>query len=90
MVLGRCARAGRTGTTFSLVASEELPYAIDLHLFLGRKLNTIPMFGLTDKKNIYCAIGRIPPFLIETNQSELIAWHQSSEEMVCINIRTVN
>ncbi|XP_034257022.1 ATP-dependent RNA helicase DDX54 [Thrips palmi] len=34
--VGRCARAGRSGTAYSLVSTEELPYLLDLHLFLGR------------------------------------------------------
>ena len=39
MWAGRVARAGRSGTAFSLVAPDELPYVLDLHLFLGRPLN---------------------------------------------------
>ena len=35
-VLGRVARAGRTGSAYSLVSSDELPYCIDLHLFISR------------------------------------------------------
>ena len=37
-VLGRVARAGRSGTAYSLIAPEEMSYVIDLHLFLGRPL----------------------------------------------------
>lgn len=32
------ARAGRSGTAYSLVAPDEVPYLLDLHLFLGRTL----------------------------------------------------
>lgn len=32
------ARAGRSGTAYSLVAPDEVPYLLDLHLFLGRAL----------------------------------------------------
>lgn len=35
---GRVARQGRIGTCFSFVGNDELPYLIDLHLFLGRPL----------------------------------------------------
>lgn len=35
---GRVARAGRSGTAYSLVAPDEMPYVFDLHLFLGRPL----------------------------------------------------
>lgn len=36
--VGRTARAGRRGWAYSLVRDSELPYLIDLELFLGRKL----------------------------------------------------
>ena len=37
--VGRAARAGRSGCAFSLVTHDgELPYVMDLHTFLGRKL----------------------------------------------------
>ncbi|KAJ3383176.1 ATP-dependent RNA helicase dbp10 [Lobulomyces angularis] len=36
--VGRVARAGRSGTAISFVSSEELPYLLDLQLFLGRPL----------------------------------------------------
>lgn len=32
------ARAGRSGTAYSLVAPDEVPYLLDLHLFLGRSI----------------------------------------------------
>eukprot|EP00559_Dactyliosolen_fragilissimus_P007146 CAMPEP_0184860258 /NCGR_PEP_ID=MMETSP0580-20130426/5179_1 /TAXON_ID=1118495 /ORGANISM="Dactyliosolen fragilissimus" /LENGTH=1001 /DNA_ID=CAMNT_0027357297 /DNA_START=122 /DNA_END=3123 /DNA_ORIENTATION=+ len=37
---GRAARAGRIGYCWALVDPEELPYMVDLYLFLGRKLCT--------------------------------------------------
>jgi len=37
---GRAARAGRVGYCWGLVDSEEMPYMVDLCLFLGRKLTT--------------------------------------------------
>ena len=36
--VGRCARAGQSGIAYSLVGADEVPYVIDLHLFLGRPL----------------------------------------------------
>ncbi|KFP68024.1 ATP-dependent RNA helicase DDX54, partial [Cariama cristata] len=36
--VGRVARAGRSGTAYSLVAPDEMPYVFDLHLFLGHPL----------------------------------------------------
>jgi ATP-dependent RNA helicase DDX54/DBP10 len=37
---GRAARAGRVGYCWSLTEPDELPYMMDLHLFLGRKPTT--------------------------------------------------
>jgi ATP-dependent RNA helicase DDX54/DBP10 len=37
---GRAARAGRIGYCWGLVEPDELPYMMDLHLFLGRKPST--------------------------------------------------
>ena len=36
---GRAARAGRIGYCWGIVDPEELPYMVDLHVFLGRKLS---------------------------------------------------
>jgi len=36
---GRAARAGRIGYCWGVVDPEELPYMVDLHVFLGRKLS---------------------------------------------------
>ncbi|EXX74025.1 uncharacterized protein OCT59_002054 [Rhizophagus irregularis] len=36
--VGRTARAGRRGWAYSLIIPEELPYLLDLQLFLGRRL----------------------------------------------------
>lgn len=40
--VGRAARAGRTGTAFSFVTSEDLPYLLDLHLFLSKPISASP------------------------------------------------
>ena len=46
---GRVARAGRIGFCFALVEPDELPYMVDLHLFLGRRLCTAD--GSSDTNN---------------------------------------
>ncbi len=44
--VGRAARAGRLGTAYSLLTGDELPYLIDLHLFLSRPLIPAPVRSL--------------------------------------------
>mmetsp|Transcript_11670 Transcript_11670/g.15133 ORF Transcript_11670/g.15133 Transcript_11670/m.15133 type:complete len:878 (+) Transcript_11670:19-2652(+) len=38
--VGRAARQGKSGTAFSFVTGDEVPYMLDLHLFLGRPLSS--------------------------------------------------
>ncbi|KAL2319449.1 hypothetical protein Fmac_028418 [Flemingia macrophylla] len=40
--VGRAARAGRTGTAYSLVTSEDMAYLLDLHLFLSKPIRPAP------------------------------------------------
>ncbi|GFR43623.1 hypothetical protein Agub_g4722, partial [Astrephomene gubernaculifera] len=41
--VGRAARAGRSGTAYSLLTREELPYLLDLHLYLGKPVKPAPL-----------------------------------------------
>ncbi|KAL9666386.1 hypothetical protein QQ045_000716 [Rhodiola kirilowii] len=40
--VGRAARAGRTGSAYSFVTSEDLSYVLDLHLFLSKPIKAAP------------------------------------------------
>ncbi|XP_077249788.1 putative DEAD-box ATP-dependent RNA helicase 29 [Tasmannia lanceolata] len=40
--VGRAARAGRTGTAFSFITSEDMAYLLDLHLFLSKPVRPSP------------------------------------------------
>lgn len=73
--VGRCARAGRSGTAYSLVATEEYPYLLDLHLFLSRPLNMTP--GSTGDG----FVGRVPQELVEESHAELITWHDTNNDL---------
>ncbi|XP_035912166.1 ATP-dependent RNA helicase DDX54 [Anopheles stephensi] len=54
--VGRCARAGRSGTAYSIFSNDDIAHLIDLHMFLNRPLN------LADRKTI----GIVPPDTQET------------------------
>ncbi|XP_075159808.1 ATP-dependent RNA helicase DDX54 [Haematobia irritans] len=53
--VGRCARAGRTGTAFSIFSMDDAAHVLDLHLFLNRE------FNVNDSQ----AIGTVPQELLE-------------------------
>ncbi|XP_055386129.1 ATP-dependent RNA helicase DDX54 [Condylostylus longicornis] len=53
--VGRCARAGRQGTAFSIFSTDDEAHLVDLHLFLNRQLD------LTDANTI----GLIPQDILE-------------------------
>lgn len=77
--VGRCARAGRSGTAYSLVTPEEYAYLLDLHLFLGRPLNVVSTTGAT--KDDYDAIGRMPQEMLEEQHGVLLNWHENYPEL---------
>ncbi|XP_073410216.1 ATP-dependent RNA helicase DDX54 [Dendrobates tinctorius] len=68
--VGRVARAGRSGTAYSLVASDETPYVYDLHLFLGRPLK-LAGESCSDT-DIDGVMGRVPQSLIDDEDALLI------------------
>ncbi|KAJ1979927.1 ATP-dependent RNA helicase dbp10 [Dimargaris cristalligena] len=66
--VGRVARAGQRGWAFSFVTNDELPYVIDLQLFLGRPLvvgPTGPADSMDYTKDV--VVGRIPLELLESD-----------------------
>lgn len=81
--LGRCARAGRTGTAYSLVAPDEYAYLLDLHLFLGRPLSLI------SSKNKDGNVGRIPQSLIEQQHSTLLTLAENKADLVKKNSKII-
>ncbi|XP_046672425.1 ATP-dependent RNA helicase DDX54 [Homalodisca vitripennis] len=74
--VGRCARAGRPGTAYSLVAGDELCYLLDLQLFLGRSLPLIDTEGATTAES--GALGRIPQHLLDDQLSKIQLWHNNN------------
>lgn len=47
--VGRTARAGNRGWAYSIVSESELPYLLDLELFLGKKVLLTPMYEAASK-----------------------------------------
>lgn len=63
---GRAARAGRIGYCWGLVEPDELPYMIDLHLFLGRRPSTGEVKGEDGKpgEEVSYALSEMTPDMV--------------------------
>lgn len=67
--VGRCARAGRSGTAYSIFSSEDQAHMLDLHLFLDRPLDL----------NDTSAVGRVPIDELETEHHTLLEMLRDQE-----------
>nr|XP_010961893.1 ATP-dependent RNA helicase DDX54 [Camelus bactrianus] len=68
--VGRVARAGRSGTAYSLVAPDEIPYLLDLHLFLGRALTLArPHEEPSGAGGLDGVLGRVPQSVVDSPES---------------------
>lgn len=61
---GRCARAGRKGTAYSIVSTDDEAHLIDLHLFLNRP------FDIANRNSI----GIIPQDVLEEEHAVVMEW----------------
>ncbi|XP_060080406.1 ATP-dependent RNA helicase DDX54-like [Ylistrum balloti] len=85
--VGRVARAGRSGTAFSLVAQDEVPYLIDLHVFLGRPLKVVSQQTGKDEDGLY---GSVPQTVADEMSEKIRIWTSQSIDLenlkqVCLN-----
>ncbi|XP_014396600.1 PREDICTED: ATP-dependent RNA helicase DDX54 [Myotis brandtii] len=81
--VGRVARAGRSGTAYSLVAPDEVPYLLDLHLFLGRALT---LARPHEEPSGECGrrgrlLGRVPQSVVDDEDSGLRNTLEASLEL---------
>lgn len=79
--VGRVARAGRIGAAYSLVASDEVAYMLDLLLFLGKPLRNAKeeYKEFDDKDFVY---GSVPQSVIDDQEDILRNIHQHSSDLV--------
>jgi len=77
---GRAARAGRLGYCWSLVEPEEMPYMVDLHLHLGRKLSTEleEVYTLDEMTPAHVHYGSVPESIL-TREVENVRRIMNSE-----------
>lgn len=76
--VGRVARAGRSGTAFSLVAQDEVPYLIDLHIFLGRPLKVVTSQTKKDEEGLY---GCVPQAVADEMSEKIRIWTSQSIDL---------
>uniref|UniRef100_F7CX84 ATP-dependent RNA helicase DDX54 n=2 Tax=Xenopus tropicalis TaxID=8364 RepID=F7CX84_XENTR len=79
--VGRVARAGRSGTAYSLIAPDEIPYVYDLHLFLGRPLKLATAQMMETGADTDGVLGRVPQSLIDDEDALLITDRERSLEL---------
>ncbi|XP_033692869.1 ATP-dependent RNA helicase DDX54 isoform X3 [Tursiops truncatus] len=80
--VGRVARAGRSGTAYSLVAPDEVPYLLDLHLFLGHALTLArPHEELSGAGGGDGVLGRVPQGVVDDEDCGLRTSLETSLEL---------
>ncbi|XP_007528898.2 ATP-dependent RNA helicase DDX54 [Erinaceus europaeus] len=80
--VGRVARAGRSGTAYSLVAPDEIPYLLDLHLFLGRGLSLArPLEEPAGEADADGVLGRVPQAVVDDEDGGLRCSLEASLEL---------
>nr|CAH8830661.1 unnamed protein product [Trichobilharzia regenti] len=87
--VGRVARAGRNGNAYSLVDTEELPYLMDVLMFLGKEWQTCQPTSEQDDWEKDC-VGRAPRSVISnlTTRIQYVSTENAfleSMKKVCIN-----
>ncbi|GFU19401.1 ATP-dependent RNA helicase DDX54 [Nephila pilipes] len=75
--VGRVARAGKSGRAFSLVAPDETPYLLDLHLFLGKAIK----YAGSNMKDEDGVCGTVPQSVIDDEVDILRGWHERSIDL---------
>ncbi|XP_076020230.1 ATP-dependent RNA helicase DDX54 [Genypterus blacodes] len=76
--VGRVARAGRSGTAYSMICTDEMPYVYDLHLFLGRPLQLATLEHTQDSDGV---CGRVPQCILDDEGSHLMTAHENSLDL---------
>eukprot|EP00002_Diphylleia_rotans_P015365 TRINITY_DN2983_c0_g1_i5.p1 TRINITY_DN2983_c0_g1~~TRINITY_DN2983_c0_g1_i5.p1 ORF type:complete len:422 (+),score=106.29 TRINITY_DN2983_c0_g1_i5:1361-2626(+) len=88
--VGRAARAGRSGVAYSLVSPDELPYMIDLHLYLGRPLLYQRPSGTEPAIDTNVYYGEIPQFLIDLETESIKSIFRENSDMESLKKVTQN
>ncbi|RHY35336.1 hypothetical protein DYB32_000189 [Aphanomyces invadans] len=74
--VGRAARAGRSGVAFNFVDPDEMPFMVDLHLYLGRRLEDstptdVPPYSLSTMTVEQVHYGTLPQSIVDAENEGL-------------------
>ncbi|CAL1544843.1 unnamed protein product [Lymnaea stagnalis] len=88
--VGRVARAGRCGVSYSLIASDEMSHFVDLHIFLGQALKLVPLVQSVEDSDDTGWFGEVPQSIIDDEEAEVEQTVKESIELtgllkVCSN-----
>ncbi|XP_076066915.1 ATP-dependent RNA helicase DDX54 [Oratosquilla oratoria] len=89
--VGRVARAGRCGVAYSLIAPDEYPYLLDLHLFLSKSIRYASQEPKEEEEEDWNHIyGRAPQTLIDSEMDQIRQWHETSVDVDTMKQTTIN
>ena len=81
--VGRVARAGRTGTAYSLISSDELSYLFDVQEFIGKTIKYTSTTSDDNDEDYHLLFGNVPQAIID-EESETV------KKLTDINVDLVN
>uniref|UniRef100_A0A2K5E6H6 RNA helicase n=1 Tax=Aotus nancymaae TaxID=37293 RepID=A0A2K5E6H6_AOTNA len=80
--VGHVAQAGRSGTAYSLVAPDEIPYLLDLHLFLGCSLTLArPLEEPSGATSVDSMLSLVPQSVVDEEDGGLQSTLEASLEL---------
>lgn len=85
--VGRVARAGRPGTAITFVSNEELPFLVDLQLFLARPLVLGTIYENSSTVPDYTSeiiLGTVPPVVLGQEVEKVKIIRHENATVVCI------
>ena len=75
VVSGRVARAGQSGTAYSIISPDEVPLMLDLHLSLGRPVKYV-VANKHYPTDVDGLCGRVPQTVLDDEDEDLQRWNK--------------
>ncbi|EDQ91298.1 uncharacterized protein MONBRDRAFT_20053 [Monosiga brevicollis MX1] len=85
--VGRVARAGRSGTAYSFIGNDELPYVVDLHVFLGRKFKPALKRSKREEDGLF---GAVPQSVLDEDREAVESHLKGSVDLQSLHKVMIN